>query len=92
MASSLVASSSSSSSSVSGSGGGALGHHGGAGILKPNPYVEMSVDGKPPRRSEILKATYNPKWEEVITLLVTPFSKISFRLYDHSSFKKDALL
>ncbi|XP_040564467.1 E3 ubiquitin-protein ligase Su(dx) isoform X1 [Lepeophtheirus salmonis] len=64
----------------------------GTGLLKPNPYVEIIVDGKPPKRTETIKSTYNPKWSEILTLLVTPFSKIQFRLYDHSAFKKDALL
>lgn len=62
------------------------------GLLKPNPYVEVTVDGKPPKKSEICKSTYQPRWNEPITLLVTPYSKIHFRLYDHSTFKKDALL
>lgn len=62
------------------------------GLLKPNPYVEVTVDGKPPKKSETCKSTYQPRWNEPITLLVTPYSKILFRLYDHSTFKKDALL
>merc|ERR1712223_1726781 len=61
-------------------------------LLKPNPYVEEAVDGKPPKKTEICKSTYQPRWNEPITLLVTPYSKILFRLYDHSSFKKDSLV
>ena len=52
----------------------------------------ISVDGKPPKKTEICKSTYQPRWNEPITLLVTPYSKILFRLYDHSSFKKDTLV
>ena len=52
----------------------------------------FSVDGKPPKKTEICKSTYQPRWNEPITLLVTPYSKILFRLYDHSSFKKDSLV
>ena len=52
----------------------------------------FSVDGKPPKKTEICKSTYQPRWNEPITLLVTPYSKILFRLYDHSSFKKDTLV
>jgi atrophin-1 interacting protein 5 (WW domain-containing E3 ubiquitin protein ligase 1) len=59
--------------------------------LKPNPYVEVIVDGKPPRKTEICKGTYQPQWTDTITLLVTPYSKVLFRLYDHSAFKKDSL-
>merc|ERR1719510_2082458 len=62
------------------------------GLLKPNPYVEVTVDGKPPKKTEICKSTYQPRWNDSITLLVTPYSKILFRLYDHSSFKKDSLV
>ena len=61
-------------------------------LLKPNPYVEVTVDGKPPKKTEIVKGTFQPRWNEPITLLVTPYSKILFRLYDHNSFKKDTLL
>lgn len=50
------------------------------------------MDGKPPKKTEICKSTYQPRWNEPITLLVTPYSKILFRLYDHSSFKKDSLV
>ena len=63
-----------------------------AALLRPNPYVEVIVDGKPPRRTETAKSTYSPRWCETMTLLVTPYSKMLLRLYDHSSFKKDALL
>jgi hypothetical protein len=61
-------------------------------LLKPNPYVEVIVDGKPPKKTDICKSTYQPHWTEPVTLLVTPYSKVLFRLYDHSAFKKDALM
>ena len=61
-------------------------------LLKPNPYVEVIVDGKPPKKTETCKSTYQPHWTDSLTLLVTPYSKILFRLYDHSAFKKDSLL
>ncbi len=63
-----------------------------AALLKPNPYVEVVVDGKPPRRTDTVKATYAPKWNESMTLLVTPYSKLLLRIFDHSSFKRDALI
>ena len=65
---------------------------GAGGLLKPNPYVEVIVDGKPPKKTETVKSTYQPKWETDMTVVVTPFSKILYRLFDHSSFKKDAVL
>lgn len=61
-------------------------------LLKPNPYLEVIVDGKPPRKTDHQKSTYHPKWDNFMTLLVTPYSKIKFRLYDYSAFKKDAML
>jgi len=63
-----------------------------SGLLKPNPYVEVILDGKPPKRTEICKSTYQPRWSEPMTVLVTPYSKLLFRLYDHSAFKKDTLV
>ncbi len=65
---------------------------GAGGLLRPNPYVEVVVDGKPPKKTETAKGTYQPKWETELTVVVTPYSKILFRLFDHSAFKRDALL
>lgn len=64
------------------------------GLLKPNPYVEVIVDGKPAKRSDVCKSTYQPRWRDAgpLTLLVTPYSKILFRLFDRSVLKKDSLL
>lgn len=62
------------------------------GIFKPNPYVELSIDNKSIRKTEFVKHTYLPKWNEDFTVLVTPSSEIVFKVLDHSSFLKDALL
>lgn len=62
------------------------------GIFKPNPYVELSIDNKSIRKTEIVKHTYLPKWNEDFTVLVTPVSDIVFRVLDRSSFLKDSLL
>lgn len=61
-------------------------------FLKPNPYVELSVDDKNPRKTEVVKCTYQPKWNEEFTVLVTPYSHLHFRLLDHSTFRKDAVI
>lgn len=66
--------------------------HATGGLFKPDPYVELSVDGRSPRRTEYIKNSYTPKWTEQFTVLVTPFSKLRFRMYDHSALKKDVLL
>lgn len=65
---------------------------GSSSFLKPNPYVELSIDDKCPRKTEIVKNTYQPKWNEEIEVLVTPRSMLSFRVIDHNSFRKDATL
>ena len=62
------------------------------GLLKPNPYAEVIVDGKPPKKTETCKSSYHPKWHCDLTVVVTPYSKIVFRVYDHSILKKDSLL
>ena len=61
-------------------------------LLKPSPYAELSVDGKPPKRTDICKSSTHPKWQAELSVIVTPHSRLSFRVYDHSTFKKDALL
>ena len=37
-------------------------------FFKPDPYVEVVVDGGPPNKTEYQKSTYNPKWDEVFPL------------------------
>lgn len=61
-------------------------------FLKPSPYVEIIVDDIPPRRTEIIKNSPHPKWNESFTVLVTPHSKIHFCVLDHNNFRKDTTL
>ncbi|XP_046987642.1 E3 ubiquitin-protein ligase Su(dx) [Schistocerca americana] len=65
---------------------------GNSSFLKPNPYVELSVDEKTPRKTEVVRNTYQPRWNEEFTVLVTPQSQLHFRLLDHSTFRKDAVI
>ena len=69
-------------------------HYSGLKLLsKPNLYVEVVADGKQPRKTEFCKGTYQPRWNgEPFIMPVTPYSKILFRLFDHSSFKRDTLV
>merc|ERR1719391_1733612 len=62
------------------------------GLLKPDPYVEVIVDGKPPKKTEIYRSSNHPKWATAISVIVTPYSKINFRVYNHSTFKKDSVI
>jgi NEDD4-like E3 ubiquitin-protein ligase WWP1 len=54
--------------------------------------VELSIDSNPARKTEHQKNTYLPKWNDTFTVLVTPTSILQFRVYDHSSFRKDSLI
>ncbi|XP_067624838.1 E3 ubiquitin-protein ligase Su(dx) [Eurosta solidaginis] len=62
------------------------------GFLKPNPYVELIIDNKSKRKTEVVKNTYLPKWNEEFTVLVTLTSVLHIKVFDHSSFRKDTLL
>lgn len=63
-----------------------------AGLFKPNPYVQLLIDDKHSKRTEVAKNTLHPKWKEELTVLVTPQSNLLFRLIDHHSFRKDNIL
>ncbi|CAH0557490.1 unnamed protein product [Brassicogethes aeneus] len=60
-------------------------------FLKPNPYVEITVDEQTPRKTDIVKNTTQPKWNETFTLLVTPHSKINLSVLDKKNFRKDSV-
>ncbi|XP_053677480.1 E3 ubiquitin-protein ligase Su(dx)-like [Anopheles nili] len=62
------------------------------GFLKPNPYVEFSIDGKSARKTDFIKNTNTPKWNDRFASIVSPGSVLHFRVLDHSSFRKDSLL
>uniref|UniRef100_A0A4W3GQ92 E3 ubiquitin-protein ligase n=1 Tax=Callorhinchus milii TaxID=7868 RepID=A0A4W3GQ92_CALMI len=57
----------------------------------PSPYVELAVDGQS-KKTEKVTNTHNPKWKQHITVIVTPFSKINFRVWSHQTLKSDVLL
>ncbi|CAG5021711.1 unnamed protein product [Parnassius apollo] len=63
-----------------------------SGLFKPNPYLQVVIDGKILRKTEVIKNTLHPKWREEFTLLVTPLSQLLFRLADHHSFRKDHVI
>lgn len=54
--------------------------------------MELSIDDKSPRKTEIVKNTYQPKWNEEFTVLVNPRSVLLFRVLDHNSFRKDVAI
>ncbi|CAG9771972.1 unnamed protein product [Ceutorhynchus assimilis] len=61
-------------------------------FIKPSPYVEITIDGQTPRKTETVKNTTQPKWNETFNLLVTPQSKIHFAVLDRNSFRKDTVV
>eukprot|EP00064_Thunnus_orientalis_P015680 superscaffoldBa00002955_g15735 len=57
----------------------------------PSPYVEVTVDGKS-KKTEKCNNTHSPKWKQPLTVIVTPFSKLVFRVWSHQTLKSDVLL
>ncbi|KAL1491124.1 hypothetical protein ABEB36_011767 [Hypothenemus hampei] len=61
-------------------------------FIKPSPYVEISVDQLAARKTETVKNTTEPKWNETFNLSVTLHSKIHFAVLDRNSFRKDTVV
>ncbi|XP_064640128.1 E3 ubiquitin-protein ligase Su(dx)-like [Lineus longissimus] len=59
---------------------------------KADPYLELSVDGQPPRKTEVIKKSWVPNWNEHFTVLVTPYSKLDFKVFNHFALKADVCL
>eukprot|EP00057_Strongylocentrotus_purpuratus_P028118 XP_011682592.1 PREDICTED: E3 ubiquitin-protein ligase Su(dx) [Strongylocentrotus purpuratus] len=59
---------------------------------KGDPYVEMVVDSQPPRKTEVVKKTWNPKWDEHFTVLVKPTAELQFKVLNHFNIKSDVML
>uniref|UniRef100_A0AAQ5YPR6 E3 ubiquitin-protein ligase n=1 Tax=Amphiprion ocellaris TaxID=80972 RepID=A0AAQ5YPR6_AMPOC len=57
----------------------------------PSPYVEVTVDGQS-KKTEKCNNTHSPKWKQPLTVIVTPFSKLTFRVWSHQTLKSDVLL
>ncbi|XP_061758463.1 E3 ubiquitin-protein ligase Itchy-like [Nerophis ophidion] len=57
----------------------------------PSPYVEVTVDGQS-KKTEKCNNTHSPKWKQPLTVIVTPFSKLVFRVWSHQTLKADILL
>ncbi|KAL8612403.1 hypothetical protein ACOMHN_008388 [Nucella lapillus] len=65
---------------------------GGLFSSKPDPYLELIVDGQPPRKTEVIRKSTTPKWDEHFTVLVTPYSKLELRVLSCNSIRTDSLL
>ncbi|XP_061109569.1 NEDD4-like E3 ubiquitin-protein ligase WWP1 [Conger conger] len=54
-------------------------------------YVELGADGEACRTAKSHSSS-NPKWDERLTLNVTPHTKLDFKVWSHHTLKADALL
>lgn len=62
------------------------------GLFKPDPYLELSVDSMIPKKTEVCKKSTTPRWEEHFTVLVTPYSKLDFRILNQNHIRANSLL
>ncbi|GFR94962.1 NEDD4-like E3 ubiquitin-protein ligase WWP1 [Elysia marginata] len=65
---------------------------GGLFTAKPDPYLELSVDGQPPRKTDVSRKTSTPKWDEHFTVLVTPYSKLDLKVLSSNSIRTDTVI
>uniref|UniRef100_A0A0S7EKY4 E3 ubiquitin-protein ligase n=1 Tax=Poeciliopsis prolifica TaxID=188132 RepID=A0A0S7EKY4_9TELE len=54
-------------------------------------YVEVTAEGET-RRTAKSHSSSNPKWDERLTLTVTPYTQVDFKVWSHHTLKADALL
>ncbi len=55
-------------------------------------YAEIITDGNPSRKTEIVRKSWSPQWNENFDILVTPTSRIEFRVFNYQTFKSDTLV
>lgn len=61
-------------------------------LFKPDPYLEVSADGQPPRKSDVCRRTLTPSWNNHFILLVTPYSKLDLKVLSSNSIRTDSTL
>ncbi|KAM9308410.1 NEDD4-like E3 ubiquitin-protein ligase WWP1 [Gastrophryne carolinensis] len=54
-------------------------------------YTELAVDGETKKTAKASSSS-NPKWEEQLTVKVTPQTTLEFKVWSHHTLKADALL
>ncbi|XP_060949449.1 NEDD4-like E3 ubiquitin-protein ligase WWP1 isoform X1 [Limanda limanda] len=54
-------------------------------------YVEVTAEGES-RRTVKSHSSSSPKWDERLTLSVTPHTQVDFKVWSHNTLKADALL
>ena len=58
---------------------------------EPDVYAELFVDDSPVHKTECKRSSFSPKWEAQFPVLVTPYSKLTFKLFRQTA-AKDHLL
>ncbi|XP_060561739.1 NEDD4-like E3 ubiquitin-protein ligase WWP1 [Ruditapes philippinarum] len=58
----------------------------------PDTFLELTVDQSPARKTEVCKKTTNPKWDEHFNVLVTPYTKLDFKVYCRKSLRADVVI
>ncbi|KAI2803976.1 WW domain containing E3 ubiquitin protein ligase 1 [Blomia tropicalis] len=61
-------------------------------VFKPDPYVVINNNGSTNFKTDYSRSTNNPDWNEAFNLLVSPYSHIMLKVYNHNSLKKDGLI
>lgn len=56
-------------------------------LLKPNPYVELFLDNSLVKKTEVIKCTYQPKWNEQFTVYVSKLKNNNSMIYKHLTVK-----
>lgn len=59
---------------------------------QPDIYVELYVDDSPVHKTECINSNFCPKWNTEFPILVTPYSKLTFKVFHKTSLTKDKLL
>uniref|UniRef100_A0AAQ4P934 E3 ubiquitin-protein ligase n=1 Tax=Gasterosteus aculeatus aculeatus TaxID=481459 RepID=A0AAQ4P934_GASAC len=54
-------------------------------------YVEVTADGES-RRTTKSHSSSSPKWDETLTLNVTPHTQVDFKVWSHNTLKADTLM
>uniref|UniRef100_A0A8C3AEG2 E3 ubiquitin-protein ligase n=1 Tax=Cyclopterus lumpus TaxID=8103 RepID=A0A8C3AEG2_CYCLU len=54
-------------------------------------YVEVTAEGES-RRTTKSNSSSSPKWDETLTLNVTPHTQVDFKVWSHHTLKADALI
>ncbi|CAL8088345.1 unnamed protein product [Calicophoron daubneyi] len=55
-------------------------------------YIELTVDGKSAYKTKTCNKNWNPTWNETAAIVVSPYSKIRLKVYNHFKYRPDFLV